>query len=168
MSRSDRPLTVVTGGSRGIGAATVLALVRAGHDVVFSYRSDADSSERVQAAATELGHRCLPVHADVTHESDVADLFTQASSLGLVTGLVNNAGLTGRVDDLADTPQEVIREVIEVNLLAVILCTRRAIQLMYVVAPRWSRRGYRQRLLCRGDARITARIRPLRRRQGGR
>jgi NAD(P)-dependent dehydrogenase (short-subunit alcohol dehydrogenase family) len=111
MSQSDRPLTVVTGGSRGIGAATVLALARAGHDVVFSYRSDADSSERVRAAATELGHRCLPVRADVTNESDVEDLFTQAASLGPVTGLVNNAGLTGHVDDLADTPQEVIRQV---------------------------------------------------------
>jgi NAD(P)-dependent dehydrogenase (short-subunit alcohol dehydrogenase family) len=130
MSRSDPPLTVVTGGSRGIGAATVLALARAGHDVVFSYRSDTDSSERVRTAATETGRRCLPVQADVTQESDVEDLFRQAAALGPVTGLVNNAGLTGHVDDLADTPQEVIRQVIEVNLLAVILCTRRAIQLM--------------------------------------
>ncbi len=59
MKEGARPVTIATGGSRGIGAATVLALARAGHDVAFSYRSDRESAERVRTAATDLGRRCL-------------------------------------------------------------------------------------------------------------
>ena len=56
----DGALTVVTGGSRGIGAATVLALAREGHDVVFSFRADAESADRVRTTAIETGHAVLP------------------------------------------------------------------------------------------------------------
>jgi NAD(P)-dependent dehydrogenase (short-subunit alcohol dehydrogenase family) len=123
-------LTVVTGGSRGIGAATVLALAREGHDVVFSFRSDTRSAGSVQAAATGTGRRCLAVQADVTVQSDVERLFGAAGEIGTVTGLVNNAGLTAHVGDLADTPIEVIRNVIDVNLVGVVLCAREAIRVM--------------------------------------
>jgi NAD(P)-dependent dehydrogenase (short-subunit alcohol dehydrogenase family) len=123
-------LTVVTGGSRGIGAATVLALAREGHDVVFSFRSDAESAERVRDAATESGTRCVAVQADVTVQADVERLFGAAAEIGTVTGLVNNAGLTAHLGDLADTPVDVIRNVIDVNLVGVVLCARQAIQAM--------------------------------------
>jgi NAD(P)-dependent dehydrogenase (short-subunit alcohol dehydrogenase family) len=123
-------LTVVTGGSRGIGAATVLALARAGHDMVFSFRSDTRSAETVQTAATATGTRCVAVQADVTVQSDVERLFGAAAEIGTVTGLVNNAGLTAHLGDLADTPVEVIRNVIDVNLIGVVLCARQAILAM--------------------------------------
>jgi NAD(P)-dependent dehydrogenase (short-subunit alcohol dehydrogenase family) len=127
-----RPVTVVTGGSRGIGAATVLTLARAGHDVVFSYRSDSDAAERVRELVTETGGSCVSHQADVTNQDDVERLFGEAAQLGAVTGLVNNAGLTGHIGDLADTPVDLIRTVIDVNLVGVVLCAREAIRAMSV------------------------------------
>ncbi len=128
----DGALTVVTGGSRGIGAATVLALAREGHDVVFSFRSDAESANRVRTTAIETGARCAAIQADVTMQEDVERLFGTAAEIGPVTGLVNNAGLTAHLGDLADTPVEVIRNVIDVNLVGVVLCARQAIRAMSI------------------------------------
>jgi NAD(P)-dependent dehydrogenase (short-subunit alcohol dehydrogenase family) len=122
--------TIVTGGSRGIGAATVTALAAGGHDVVLSYRQDAAAAERVVAQATAAGARCVAIQADVTREDEVDRLFEAAMQLGTVTGLVANAGLTGHIGDLADTPVEAIRRVIDVNLVGAVLCSRRAAQLM--------------------------------------
>jgi glucose 1-dehydrogenase len=124
------PLTIVTGGGRGIGAATALHLARAGHDVVVNYRRRSDDAEAVVATAREIGVRAVAVAADVVDPSDVDTLFAAAADLGPVTGLVNSAGLTKHIGDLADTPVEIVREVIDVNLLGSILCARRAAQVM--------------------------------------
>ncbi|HEY6524546.1 MAG TPA: SDR family oxidoreductase [Solirubrobacteraceae bacterium] len=127
---SERPAIVVTGGSRGIGAATVRALAAGGYDVALAYRQDGAAAEQVVAQATAAGARCLAVQADVTREDDVARLFASAGQLGPVAGLVSNAGLTGHIGDLADTPVDVIRRVIDVNLVGAVLCARRAAQVM--------------------------------------
>lgn len=127
---SERPAIVVTGGSRGIGAATVRALAAGGYDVALAYRQDGAAAEQVVAAATAAGARCLAVQADVTREDDVARLFASAAQLGPVAGLVSNAGLTGHIGDLADTPVDIIRRVIDVNLVGAVLCARRAAQVM--------------------------------------
>ncbi len=127
-----RPVTIVTGGSRGIGAATVLTLAGAGHDVVFAYRADADAAADVRARAIDAGAQCISVKADVTSETEVEGLFEAAAQIGTVTGLVNNAGLTAHVGDLADTPVEAIRRVLDVNLLGAVLCARQAARVMSV------------------------------------
>lgn len=133
MESGNRPITVITGGSRGIGAATAIRLARAGHHLAVAYRDDGAAAERLAAAVTAEGVRCVTVRTDVAHEEDVDQLFTIATQrLGTVTGLVNNAGLTAHIGDLIDTPVEVIRRVIEVNLVGVVLCARRAAQLMSV------------------------------------
>jgi NAD(P)-dependent dehydrogenase (short-subunit alcohol dehydrogenase family) len=124
------PLTIVTGGGRGIGAATVLELARAGHDVVVNYRRDADAAARVAAAAAGFGVRAVAVAADVVEPSAVDGLFAAAAALGPVTGLVNSAGLTAHIGDLADTPVEVIRTVVDANLFGTILCARAAARVM--------------------------------------
>jgi glucose 1-dehydrogenase len=124
------PLTLVTGGSRGIGAATVLHLARLGHDVVVGHRSGGAEPAAVVDAAVALGVRAIAVRADVSDPDDVEALFAAAGELGPVTGLVANAGLTAHLGDLADTPVDVVRHVLDVNLLGVVLCARRAAQLM--------------------------------------
>jgi NAD(P)-dependent dehydrogenase (short-subunit alcohol dehydrogenase family) len=124
------PLTIVTGGGRGIGAATALHLARSGHDVVVNYRRRSDDAGRVVAAAREVGVRAVAVAADVVDPSSVDALFAAAAELGAVTGLVNSAGVTKHIGDLADTPVEIIREVLDVNLFGSILCARRAAQVM--------------------------------------
>ena len=131
MQQTPRPVTIITGASRGIGAATALLLARAGHDVVVNYRRDRDGAERVVALAVAAGGRALMVQADVVHEDGVDTLFAVArQQLGPVTGLVNNAGATQHLGELADTPVEVLRQVLDINLLAVVLCSRRAAQVM--------------------------------------
>jgi NAD(P)-dependent dehydrogenase (short-subunit alcohol dehydrogenase family) len=124
------PLTIVTGGGRGIGAATALHLARAGHDVVVNYRRRSDDAERVAAAARQAGVQAVAVAADVVDPSDVDKVFAAAAELGPVTGLVNSAGLTKHIGDLADTPVGIIREVLDVNLFGSILCARKAAQVM--------------------------------------
>jgi NAD(P)-dependent dehydrogenase (short-subunit alcohol dehydrogenase family) len=126
-----RPVTIITGGTRGIGAATAIRLARAGHDLALAYHRDDAAAQRTAAEVRDAGARCVPVMADVTSEEDVTRLFaTAAGRLGTVTGLVNNAGATLHIGDLADTPVQVIRQVIDVNLLGVILCARQASAVM--------------------------------------
>ncbi|HEU4566421.1 MAG TPA: SDR family oxidoreductase [Marmoricola sp.] len=126
----SRPLTIITGGGRGIGAATATHLAGRGHDVVVGYLGDEAAAGQVVAAARSAGVRSVAVRGDVADEDDVAALFDAALELGQVTGLVNNAGLTAHIGDLADTPVELVRRVVEVNLLGALLCSRRAAQLM--------------------------------------
>ncbi|POX47635.1 oxidoreductase [Streptomyces sp. Ru71] len=126
-----RPLTVVTGGSRGIGAATCLRLASDGHDVAVGYVRDAEAAERVVDAVRAAGGRGLAVRVDTSVEADVDRLFaTVERELGPVTGLVNNAAVTGPLGRLADTATADVRRVVEVNLLGALLCARRAAQLM--------------------------------------
>jgi NAD(P)-dependent dehydrogenase (short-subunit alcohol dehydrogenase family) len=127
---STRPVIVVTGGSRGIGAAAVRALAGNGYDVALGYRQDAGAAERVVAEATAAGARCVAVQADVSREEDVERLFASAARHGPVAGLVSNAGMTGHIGDLADTPVEIIRRVIDVNLVGAVLCARAAARMM--------------------------------------
>ncbi|MFD8723154.1 SDR family oxidoreductase [Streptomyces sp. NPDC059629] len=126
-----RPVTVVTGGSGGIGAATCLRLAADGHDLVIGYRRDADAAEAVAKGVRKAGARGVVVAVDTAVEADVERLFdTAEEQLGPVTGLVNDAAVTGPFGRLADTETADLRRVVEVNLLGVLLCSRRAARLM--------------------------------------
>ncbi|MEV4971042.1 SDR family NAD(P)-dependent oxidoreductase [Streptomyces scopuliridis] len=123
----SRPVTIVTGGSRGIGAATCVRLAADGHDLALGYVSNDAAAEETAAAVRAAGARCVTVRVDTAEEADVERLFdTAASELGPVTGLVNNAGVTGPLTRLADARTADLRRVIEVNLLGYLLCCRRA------------------------------------------
>ena len=121
-------LTVITGGGRGIGAATALRLAADCHDLVLGYVRDVGAAETTAERVRALGVSCLPVRCDVTDEHDVDRLFDAAAELGQVTGVVNNAGSTLHLGDLGDTPVEVVRRVIDVNLVGAILVARRAVR----------------------------------------
>lgn len=121
-------LTVITGGTRGIGAATALRLARDGHDLVLSYLSDLDAAHAIGERVRASGARVELVQADVSEADQVDAVFDAAAALGQVTGVVNNAGSTLHIGDLADTPVDVVRRVIEVNLTGAVLVARRAVQ----------------------------------------
>lgn len=123
------PVTVVTGGSRGIGAAVSLRLAAEGHRVAICHRRSADAAEEVAARIRAAGGNCAVIRADTSDEAQVDALFDAAAAqLGTVTGLVANAGITGPLGRFAETPTDLVRRVIDVNVLGVILCARRAVR----------------------------------------
>jgi glucose 1-dehydrogenase len=126
-----RPVTVVTGGSRGIGAATARRLAAAGHDVAISYRREAAAAEEVARAVRAAGGACLVVRVDTSAEADVTHLFDAvAAELGRPTGLVNNAGITSRIGRFVDLSAADLRRVVDVNVIGYVLCAQRAVRAM--------------------------------------
>ena len=122
---------VVTGGSRGLGAATAELAARRGYDVCITYRQDAASANAVAATIRAAGRRALAVQADVGSDSDVARLFERVDrELGTLSALVNNAGTSGakgRVDALTG-PE--IMTLFATNVGGTLLCAREAIRRM--------------------------------------
>lgn len=123
-----QPLTVVTGGSRGIGAAVCARLAADGHDVVVGYRSDRAAAEAVAERVRAAGRRALAVAVDTADAASVDALFDEAATLGAVTGLVNNAGMSGPVGRLADADPAGLSRALDVNILGYLLCARRAVR----------------------------------------
>ena len=121
-------LTLITGGTRGIGAATALRLAADGHDLVLGYAHDGDAANACRQAVENLGARCLVVRSDVSNEHGVEELFTGARSFGRLTGVVNNAGATSHVGTLAETSPDVIRLSVELNLVGALLVARAAVR----------------------------------------
>ena len=117
----SRPRTLVTGGTRGIGAAIAHRLARAGHDLVLGYAHDDASAELTAADVEAAGGRCTLVRCDLLEPGGVERVFAES---GALTGVVNNAGATFHVGPLALTPVEVIRRTVELNLTSAILVAR--------------------------------------------
>ncbi|MGW3913729.1 SDR family NAD(P)-dependent oxidoreductase [Streptomyces sp. NPDC005070] len=128
---NGRRITVVTGGSRGIGAAVCRRLALEGHDVVIGYRSDRAAARKVAEAVTDAGRRCLAVAVDTSDPAAVDGLFDAATAeLGPVTGLVNNAGVSGPNGPLSGADPDGMRDALAVNVLGYLLCARRAVREM--------------------------------------
>jgi NAD(P)-dependent dehydrogenase (short-subunit alcohol dehydrogenase family) len=123
-----RPVTLVTGGTRGIGAATALRLARDGHDLVLGYARDVRAAEEARLAAEDAGARCVVVRADLTEADRVEELFARAAEHGPLTGVVNNAGATLHLGPLAETPVEVVQATVDLNLTAALLVARSAVR----------------------------------------
>ncbi|MBO4210784.1 SDR family NAD(P)-dependent oxidoreductase [Micromonospora echinofusca] len=124
------PVTVVTGGSRGIGAACARHLATAGHDIVFCYRRDTHAAHQTLADIHATGRRAIAVPADTTDPDQVHHLFDTAATLGPITGLVNNAGVTSPIGPFTDLTLTDLRHVIDVNLIGYILCAQQAARRM--------------------------------------
>lgn len=125
----DAPVLLVTGGSRGIGAAVCRAASREGWRIALSYRSDAHAAHGVVAAINAGGGRAHAFQADVGDPKAIERLFIAVeSALGFPTGLVNNAGITGGIGPFADAPDETLRRVFDVNVMGTMLCTQAAVK----------------------------------------
>lgn len=129
---------VVTGGGRGIGAATARRLAQAGHAVCVNFRTDAAAAETlVQAIRADGGSACA-IQADTANAADVARMFDEAeAALGPLHALVNNAGITGPLGRFVDLDVAALRRVVEVNLIGTLLCAQEAVRRFarYPTAP---------------------------------
>lgn len=122
---------VVTGGSRGIGAACARLAAQAGWSVCLSYRSNDAAAAEVVRDIADGGGRALAVAGDVSCERDVAAVFAAAASaFGPVSGLVNNAGTLAAATCLADIDLERWTQTLSTNLTGVFLCAREAVRRM--------------------------------------
>ncbi|MBT3909711.1 MAG: SDR family oxidoreductase [Rhodospirillaceae bacterium] len=124
-------VTIITGASRGIGAAAAKLCADAGHAVCVNYQASAEKAEAVVAEIVAAGGKAIAVQANTANEADVMRLFdTAQAELGAISGLVNNAGVhgpRGRLDDLSVAE---IEDVLDVNVLGCFLCAREAVKRM--------------------------------------
>ena len=126
----DKGVLIVTGGSRGIGAATALLAAERGYAVVVNYAANVEAAEALCARIHAQGGTAVAVRGDVAVEADIDHIFAAADRLGALTGLVNNAGVVdvaARVEafDLAR-----LTRMFAVNTLGTILCSGRAVRRM--------------------------------------
>ncbi|MEM7404562.1 MAG: SDR family oxidoreductase [Pseudomonadota bacterium] len=126
-----RPIVLITGASRGIGAAAARLFAANGFDVALNYQASEDAAAAVAETVTRAGARALLVAADVASPDDVARMFERVDGeLGTLDVLVNNAGITGprcRIDELSHADLE---RVLAINVTGSVLCAQQAIKRM--------------------------------------
>lgn len=119
---------LITGGSRGIGAATALLAARRGWAVAVNYAHDSNSAQQVAASISAAGGRAIAVQADVGDEAQVLAMFKRVDAeLGRLGALVNNAGvvdLPARVDQMSVARLE---RMMRINIVGSFLCAREAV-----------------------------------------
>ena len=121
---------IVTGGSRGIGAATAILGAKAGFAVVVNYASNREAADRVVAEIEGAGGNAIAVEADVGSEADIVALFEAADRFGPLAALVNNAGIVDETAPLADMSAARIERMLRVNVTGSLLCAREAVRRM--------------------------------------
>ncbi len=125
------PITLITGASRGIGAATARIAARRGHAVVINYLSSEDAARSLAAEITAAGGAALPVRADVGQEADVLRMFEQVDrELGTISALVNNTGVLERQMRLDEMEADRWQRVLTTNVIGSFLCAREAVRRM--------------------------------------
>ncbi|QMV71487.1 SDR family oxidoreductase [Comamonas piscis] len=124
-------IVLITGASRGIGAATALLAARHGWDVAVNYSSNEAAAQTVVQAVQALGRRAIAVQADVADEAQVLAMFARVDQeLGRITALVNNAGVVDRAQRLQDMDMARWRRMFDINVLGSFLCAREAVRRM--------------------------------------
>jgi NAD(P)-dependent dehydrogenase (short-subunit alcohol dehydrogenase family) len=122
---------IVTGGSRGIGAAICRLVASRGYAVAVNYATKPDAAERVAAAIREEGGRAAPIACDVADPRQVYTLFeTVEQSLGPIVGLVNNAGTTGVTARMDMQAPDDLQRLFAVNVFGTMYCAREAVRRM--------------------------------------
>lgn len=131
MSNDDsKGVFLVTGGSRGIGAAIAADAARAGYRVLLTYVGQADLAEAVVDGIRAAGGVAEAIRADTGVPADVQQMFAAADRLGPLAVLVYNGGIVGPSSSLLDATDEMLHKVVEVNLTGALICSREAIRRM--------------------------------------
>lgn len=123
-------VVLVTGGSRGIGAAVCRKVAALGHTVIVNYAQNGTAADELVTQITADGGKAVAVHGDVQNEADVLHLFGEADRIGTLVALVNNAGvvdLSQRVDEMSLAR---LTRMFSINVIGSFLCAREAVRRM--------------------------------------
>jgi len=126
-----KKVAIITGGSRGIGAATAILAAKAGFDICISYIANAAAADEVLKSCTTHGVRAIKVQGDVANETDVEALFQACDSqLGPVSFLVNNAGIVGETSRVDGLTPSALERIFRVNVFGSFYCAQQAVRRM--------------------------------------
>jgi len=136
LMHTSESVIAITGGSRGIGAATAVRVAKAGHHVAIGYRNNVNAAQEVVQSVRSLGQQAMAIPIDVTDPDSVSQFFVASTTLGDLRGVVASAGAVQAVGPLLELDPEEIRRDLEVNLYGAILTAREAIR--YLTTTRGS------------------------------
>ena len=126
-----RPVLLIAGGSRGIGAATARLAGARGYDVAVNYHSNANAAAGVVDSVKAVGGRSIALQGDMSVEVDIERVFTQATdTLGAVTHFVHSSGIIGKMSRLDEASAVTIREVLAVDTFGALICLRECVRRM--------------------------------------
>src|SRR5579863_9292253 len=126
-----RPVLLIAGGSRGIGASTARMAGERGYDVAINYLSNTRAAGEVVEAVKKSGGKTVAIQGDMAKEDDIVRVFDEtAKALGPITHFVHSAGIGGKNSRLDVATSATIREVLDVNLFGALICSREAVRRM--------------------------------------
>ncbi len=127
----SRPVLLIAGGSRGIGASTAKLAGARGYDVAVNYKSNANAAATVVAAVKAAGGNAVAVQGDMAIEADIERTFDDAArALGPITHFVHSAGIIGDNSRLDEADTQTIRDVLDVDTFGALLCLRACVRRM--------------------------------------
>lgn len=127
----DAGAVLITGGSRGIGAAVARRLGQSGRSICVSYRADAESARAVVAEVTASGGQAIAVQADMSRPDDIERLFsTVDTELGRLGGLVNNVGVLEKQCRVDEMDADRLHRIMSTNVIGYFVCARHAVRRM--------------------------------------
>ena len=126
----DKKILLITGGSRGIGAATARLAARQGYDVAINYVGNEKAANEVVTDIEKNNARGIAIQGDMANEADIRRMFEAVDKFGKLTHLVNNAGIVGKGGRFADADPAMMRQVIDLNVTGAIVVAQEAVKRM--------------------------------------
>ncbi len=124
-------IVLITGGGRGIGAATAIAAAQAGYDVAVNYVTNKGAADRIVEQVTQQGRRAISVAADLAEEDQIVSMFKIVDrDLGPLTALVNNGGIVSQSRRVDALDAQSLQHIFRVNVIGSFICAREAIKRM--------------------------------------
>ena len=122
---------LITGGSRGIGAATAILAAQHDYSVAVNYREREDDALQIVSQIEKSGGKAIALQCDISQEDQVVDMFKRLDeALGCLTALVNSAGILAPLSRVENIDAVRIREIFDVNVVGSFLCAREAVRRM--------------------------------------
>ena len=127
----SRPVLLIAGGSRGIGASTARLAGERGYDVAVNYNTNSNAAASVAAAVKKSGGKAIAIQGDMAIEADIERVFASAAdTLGPITHFVHSSGIIGNASRLDEADAKTIREVLDLDTFGAMLCLRACVRAM--------------------------------------